>query len=143
MSFCCFSSCHASGSTVWANWNKPTPPRDFFLRTRDSTTGTNQYHLTMIAETDGLCSKPTQSIEWLFITLSFDPKNGVGVSHGGRSINFHVQVVLKSESVRDRHCDPFLCLWVFDLPLSNSESPPKGPRLPNPSVAKVRSHLGG
>lgn len=38
ISFFLFASSQASFSTVWAYWNTPMPPRDFFRRTRDSTT---------------------------------------------------------------------------------------------------------
>jgi hypothetical protein len=34
----CFASSQVPSSTVWAYWNRPIPPRDFFLRTRDSMT---------------------------------------------------------------------------------------------------------
>lgn len=40
----CWSSSQVLSSTVWANWKTFKPPRDFFLRTVDSTTGSSQSH---------------------------------------------------------------------------------------------------
>jgi hypothetical protein len=44
----------------------------------------------MIGETDGLYSRPTQCIEWLFIALSFDPQNSIGMRHRLFSVDLHV-----------------------------------------------------